>query len=82
LVKKGQKRRGVRFFDRLHFANGARRSPDLSWVKREKWDALSGEEKRRFARLVPDFIVELRSESGSLKKCRKKCASISRTASA
>ncbi|HLM62002.1 MAG TPA: Uma2 family endonuclease [Pyrinomonadaceae bacterium] len=67
-------KRGVAFDSSTGFTlpNGARRSPDLSWVKREKWDALSGEEKRRFARLVPDFIVELRSESDSLKKVQEK----------
>ncbi len=52
--------------------NGARRSPDLAWVRREKWDVLSNEEKRRFARLIPDFVVELRSESDSLKKVQEK----------
>jgi Uma2 family endonuclease len=67
-------KRGVAFDSSTGFTlpNGARRSPDLSWVKREKWDALSADEKRRFARLVPDFIVELRSESDSLKKVQEK----------
>ncbi len=52
--------------------NDARRSPDLAWVRKEKWDALSKEEKRRFARLVPDFVVELRSETDSLKDLQNK----------
>jgi Uma2 family endonuclease len=41
--------------------NGAKRSPDASWVRREKWDALTEEEKEGFAPLCPDFVVELRS---------------------
>ncbi len=66
--------RGVAFDSSTGFTlpNGARRSPDLAWVKKEKWDALSVEEKRRFARLVPDFVVELRSESDLLNKVQKK----------
>ncbi len=54
------------------FPNGARRSPDLSWATREKWNALSNEEKRKFARLAPDFVVELRSETDSLKDLQAK----------
>lgn len=67
-------KRGVAFDSSTGFTlpNGARRSPDLSWIKKEKWDALSKEEKRRFARIVPDFVVELRSESDSLKKLQGK----------
>ena len=41
--------------------NGAKRSPEASWVRREKWDALTEEEKEGFAPLCPDFVVELRS---------------------
>ncbi len=67
-------KRGVAFDSSTGFTlpNGARRSPDLAWVRREKWDVLSNEEKRRFARLIPDFVVELRSESDSLKKVQEK----------
>lgn len=46
--------------------NRAVRSPDVSWVAREKWDALSGEEKERFAPLCPDFVIEVRSRTDSL----------------
>ncbi len=56
------------------FPNGAKRSPDVSWVLREKWDNLSEVEKKRFSRLVPDFVIELRSSSDSLKKLQKKMA--------
>ena len=65
---------GVAFDSSTGFTlpNGARRSPDLAWVRKEKWDVLSKEEKRRFARLVPDFVVELRSETDSLKDLQNK----------
>ncbi|MEK7834026.1 MAG: Uma2 family endonuclease, partial [Acidobacteriota bacterium] len=41
--------------------NGAVRSPDLSWMKRERWDALDEEEKETFSAICPDFVAELRS---------------------
>jgi Uma2 family endonuclease len=52
--------------------NGADRSPDASWVRRERWDALTPEQQERFAPLCPDFVVELRSPSDSLEKVRSK----------
>ena len=52
--------------------SGAELSPDASWVRRSRWDALSAEEKRKFPPLCPDFVVELRSESDSLTKLRAK----------
>lgn len=48
--------------------NGAERSPDASWVKMERWNALTQAEKERFAPLCPDFVVELMSPSDSLEK--------------
>lgn len=54
------------------FPNGAKRSPDAAWLKREKWDALSAQEKKKFSRIVPDFVVELRSISDSLDTLRRK----------
>lgn len=52
--------------------NGAERSADASWVRRDRWDALSAEQKRKFPPLCPDFVVELRSETDSLKALRAK----------
>jgi Uma2 family endonuclease len=46
--------------------NGAKRSPDLSWVRHERWNQLSEKEQERFPPLCPDFVVELRSKSDSL----------------
>lgn len=46
--------------------NGAIRSPDASWIRREKWDSLSEQQKDRFSLLCPDFVVELRSRSDRL----------------
>jgi Uma2 family endonuclease len=46
--------------------NGAIRSPDASWMRREKWDSLSQFERERFSHICPDFVVELRSPSDRL----------------
>ncbi|MGK7875350.1 MAG: Uma2 family endonuclease [Xenococcaceae cyanobacterium] len=56
----------------FHLPNGADRSPDASWVKRERWEALTLEEQERFIPLCPDFVVELRSPSDSLAWVRDK----------
>jgi Uma2 family endonuclease len=52
--------------------NGAIRSPDLSWIKLERWSSLTVEQREKFAHICPDFVVELRSESDSLKKLQAK----------
>ena len=52
--------------------NGAKRSPDLSWIKKERWEALSQKEQEKFSPICPDFVVELRSPSDSLKRLQKK----------
>ena len=52
--------------------NGANRSPDASWVKQERWEALSPQQKRKFIPLCPDFVVELLSPTDSLKPTQAK----------
>ena len=52
--------------------NGADRAPDLSWVKLERWNALNPEQKKKFLPLCPDFVIELRSETDTLKTLRNK----------
>jgi len=51
---------------------GGNRSPDASWVKRERWEALTPEERRKFPPLCPDFVVELRSPTDSIREMREK----------
>jgi Uma2 family endonuclease len=43
--------------------NGARRSPDVSWVRLERWNSLMPQEKRGFPPIAPDFVIELVSPS-------------------
>ncbi len=52
--------------------NGAKRSPDAAWVKLERWEALTSEQRKKFPPLVPDFLIELRSESDRLKPLQEK----------
>jgi Uma2 family endonuclease len=52
--------------------NGADRSPDAAWVRQDRWDALTSEQKRRFPPLAPDFVIELRSPSDDLLTLRAK----------
>lgn len=52
--------------------NGADRSPDASWVKLERWNTLTPEQKTKFAPICPDFVVELLSPSDSLKDTQEK----------
>lgn len=52
--------------------NGADRSPDAAWVRRERWEALTPEQKERFVPLCPDFVVELLSPSDSLRAAQEK----------
>lgn len=63
-----QDRTGLSFDSSTGFTlpNGAIRSPDASWVKREQWDALTKDQRVKFAPLCPDFAVEVRSPTDKL----------------
>ncbi len=52
--------------------NGARRSPDVSWVLRARLKKLTKKQIQGYAPLAPDFVIELRSPSDSLKELREK----------
>lgn len=52
--------------------NGANRSPDVAWIKQERWDALTAEQKEKFPPIAPDFVLELMSPTDSLKETQEK----------
>ena len=52
--------------------NKADRSPDVSWVEKSRWSALTPEQREKFIPLCPDFVIELVSPSDSLKKSQEK----------
>jgi len=52
--------------------NRAVRSPDVAWVLRTRWDALSPEQRAKFPPLCPDFVVEVRSRTDSFRGLQEK----------
>jgi len=52
--------------------NGAIRAPDAAWVTRDRWLALTPEQREKFVPLCPDFLMELRSPSDELEDVRAK----------
>lgn len=69
-----QKKLGKTFDSSTGFKlpNGAIRSPDASWIKLERWEQLTKEEKRKFAPICPDFVIELLSLNDEIEETRKK----------
>lgn len=65
---------GIVFDSSTGFAlpNGAKRSPDVSWVERSRLAGLTEEEKEGFLPLCPDVVVELRSVSDPLNNLKEK----------
>lgn len=52
--------------------NGATRSPDAAWVRRERLAALTAGQKKGFLPLAPDFVVELLSSTDNLRVLQTK----------
>ena len=52
--------------------NGATRCADACWVSDERWNTLTDEEKKKFFPVVPDFVIEVRSETDRLKTLKAK----------
>jgi Uma2 family endonuclease len=52
--------------------NGAIRSPDACWVSNARLAGLTREQKRRFAPVCPEFVVELTSPTDRLSKVQEK----------
>ncbi|AFZ56239.1 Uma2 family endonuclease [Anabaena cylindrica FACHB-243] len=52
--------------------NGANRSPDVAWIKKDRWDALTQEEQAKFPPIAPDFVLELMSPSDGLQEVQNK----------
>ena len=52
--------------------NGAKRSPDASWIRTERWQALTEQQQEGLAPICPDFVIELRSPDDSIPKLQDK----------
>ena len=46
--------------------DGSMRMPDAAWVSWQRWNALPREQQKKFGRVVPEFVIELRSETDRL----------------
>ncbi|WP_016950319.1 Uma2 family endonuclease [Anabaena sp. PCC 7108] len=68
------KSQGVVFGSDVGFVlpNGAIRSPSAAWIKLQRWNNLTNEEKQKFPPISPDFVIELLSPSDSLKTTQEK----------
>ena len=52
--------------------NKAMRAPDVAWVRNERLKAITDEQWQKFLPLCPDFVLELRSPSDSMRTLRAK----------
>lgn len=52
--------------------NKADRSPDVSWIEKSRWEALTAQQREKFIPLCPDFVIEILSPSDSQKKTQDK----------
>jgi Uma2 family endonuclease len=57
---------------RYELPNRASRGPDVAWILKERIASLPAEELDTVPRLVPDFVVEVRSKSNSLGRLQEK----------
>ncbi|GAB3542963.1 Uma2 family endonuclease [Spirosoma fluminis] len=48
------------------------RAPDVAWISRERWEALSRQEKHSFPHLAPDFVLELESDTDNINELKIK----------
>ncbi len=52
--------------------NRATRSPDASWIERSRFAASPPEQRVKFLPLCPDFVIELRSPTDTLRAVQEK----------
>lgn len=66
--------RGLTFDSNTEFilASGAAFAPDASWILETRLARFTKEEKQRFGRICPDFVIELRSPSDRLPSLKAK----------
>ncbi len=69
-----QNKLGVVFDSSTGFTlpNSAKRSPDVSWIKNSRWNELTQKQKRGFAPITPDFVLELLSPHDRLQDVQRK----------
>ncbi|MEL7078528.1 MAG: Uma2 family endonuclease [Cyanobacteria bacterium J06582_2] len=65
---------GVAFDSSTGFklSNNAVRSPDVTWVKLERWNELTAQQQDKYAPIDPDFVIELKSPSDDWQELQAK----------
>jgi Uma2 family endonuclease len=53
-------------------STGTEHSPDVSWIKWERWNSLTPVQQQKFAPICPDFVIELKSHSDNLAVLKEK----------
>ncbi len=51
------------------------RAPDAAWMSWERWNSLSPEQRKGYARACPEFVIEVHSETDRLKPLQEKMQS-------
>ena len=52
--------------------NTAMRAADAAWISHQNWNALAEADKNKFARICPDFVIEIKSETDYLPNVKEK----------
>lgn len=52
--------------------NNAMRSPDAAFITQERWEKIPLDERKKFPRICPDFVIELLSESDKIEAAKAK----------
>jgi Uma2 family endonuclease len=52
--------------------NNAVRSPDSAFIRKDQWEKVAKSDRKKFAHICPDFVIELLSESDQLKASQEK----------
>ncbi|MEO6329562.1 MAG: Uma2 family endonuclease [Ginsengibacter sp.] len=56
----------------FYLPDGSMLNPDAAWINKQAWDGIKTEEKKKFAYIAPDFIIELMSPSDRLSQAKLK----------
>jgi len=56
----------------LFLPDGSCMSPDLAYLSNRHWGALARDRRDHFLRIVPEFVIEVRSQSEKLRDIEKK----------
>jgi Uma2 family endonuclease len=56
----------------FYLPDGSMLNPDAAWINKQTWDNIETEERKKFAYIAPDFIIELMSPSDRLNQAKQK----------